>query len=218
MVTATKKSILIDSVISTGVNSIITPQGRFRKSYVSQYNTEVNKLILQASETYTSNQIHTFGLLAVAGNNLKIVATGLSNNVNTIPVNQMCILDYSIAKFTITNNATTAQEVEVFMIPIPVTSSIVAYWGVADVPANIDATFVSGLGNNLTVTKNQSFTANPSATQYIWFACIGTSKFRSGQMEGGYALQGQVTVNGSTFNVYRSDWKGLGSTITTVTD
>lgn len=212
------RSLVLDIKALFGVNSVTTPVGQYRKAYTTQTNTESFKLVMEAGELYTSNPIHTFSTLLVVGSGLTVTTTDANGITNTIPVTHMCFVDYPMLRFTITNNNASSTMVDVFTMPTALSATTVAYYGVADIPATLTPAFVIGLGNKFTGTKNQTFQVTPVGTKYIWFACIGASKFITNNWEGGYQVAGNVTINGIIFTVYRSDWPGLSVTKTTVGD
>ena len=100
-----------------------------------------------------------------------------------------------------------------------------AYWGIGAVEADgVTDEFVKGLQKALTGSKAREFTVNATEGQYIYYAIptrFGTPAFFVGGFEGGFAkLKTFDFTNASgyqeSYDVYRSDNVGLGSTKVTV--
>ena len=96
-----------------------------------------------------------------------------------------------------------------------------AHYGVAVTPETINSSFLLGLANGvLTASRAMTFTVNAGANQYIWYAVpasFGTCAFTVGGFLGGFVKVITIThTNASgrqaSYDVYRSDNAGLGST------
>lgn len=94
------------------------------------------------------------------------------------------------------------------------------YYGVDAVPENIDQDFVRGLNSSKLVKDNKlEFTTNATSNDYIWYCCpasFGEPVFTFGSMSGGFTKIATVESVANSYgysqqyNVYRSDYPGLG--------
>jgi hypothetical protein len=98
------------------------------------------------------------------------------------------------------------------------------YTGAAAAPAAIDSAFIRTLTKSLQGGKGKTFTVNAASGAYIWYACparYGTPNFNVGGFDGGFskvATLDYTNPSGYTesYQVWRSDNAGLGSTTVTV--
>lgn len=98
------------------------------------------------------------------------------------------------------------------------------YTGAAAAPATIDSAFIRTLTKSLQGGKGKTFTVNAATGAYIWYACparYGTPNFNVGGFDGGFskvATLDYTNPSGYTesYQVWRSDNAGLGSTTVTV--
>ena len=96
------------------------------------------------------------------------------------------------------------------------------FYGKAPLQESYSESFLTEiLSGELSKTKSYEFTVNAGADDYIYF-CLpesyGTPKFWSGGFEGGFTLNGSAVynLNNTTYNIWKSDNKGLGETTITV--
>lgn len=95
------------------------------------------------------------------------------------------------------------------------------YYGAAIIPEEYTSNFILSLeGNSLQPTREITFTTNAEAEEYIYF-CIPASyegmhslSFVFGVTPGGFGTEPVATIdhNGTAYNIWKSDQKGLGNT------
>ena len=98
------------------------------------------------------------------------------------------------------------------------------YYGSSAEPSVYDSAFILSLQKELCETHLPDFTANPSASEYIYYClpeAMGKKRFSVGGLNGGFSLVNTVAftnAHGHTepYYVYRSDHKNLGETRVTV--
>lgn len=99
------------------------------------------------------------------------------------------------------------------------------YYGVSDIPAELDSAFIRSLSRSLQANRAKTFTIDSGAEQYIWYALptrYGTPVFNVGGFDGGFAKASTLSfmnLSGYTeeYAVYRSDNSNLGKKTVKVT-
>ncbi len=99
------------------------------------------------------------------------------------------------------------------------------YYGADAVPDDLDSAFILSLTKKLASSRTGSWTVDANTGEYLWFAIpssYGTPTFTVGGFSGGFSLAAKITFVNSygysaSYDVWRSDNSGLGSTTVTVT-
>jgi len=136
-----------------------------------------------------------------------------------------------ISKLEITfdNNKTwtliaTGEHGETSKMTTSVSFSNGVYYGTSSEPETYNSEFVLGLTKTLRTTKLPIFTVNAAEDKYIYY-CVpsryGKCKFIIGGFEGGIVLKETISFTNSSgytesYDIYRSDYSGLGETIVNV--
>ena len=93
------------------------------------------------------------------------------------------------------------------------------YYGVSEIPAQINDVFLKGLQSTLSNTRARTLTLNVTSGKYAWYALpsqLGTCNFNVGGFDGGFTKVAEFShTNNSghseTYHVYRSDNPSLDS-------
>lgn len=99
------------------------------------------------------------------------------------------------------------------------------YYGVSDIPAKLDSTFIRSLSRSLQANRTKTFSIDSGADQYVWYALpsrYGTPVFNVGGFDGGFAKVNALSfmnLSGYTeeYVVYRSDNSNIGKKTVKVT-
>lgn len=164
-------------------------------------------------------------ILSWTYDNYSIIASQSINGVDLNPNIRSLTLEGEFTQSTTFNlivtdglgNTKTAQVKLEVLMPV--------FYGVSALPETYTESFVYSLIKVLPTKEELEFTTSSAASQYIYFAApesYGTCTFFHRGFEGGVQLVDTITLHlnetyTETYNIYRSDYPGLGNTRLRVT-
>lgn len=157
--------------------------------------------------------------------NYSSIASQTINNVTISPEIRSLTVEGEFTQNTTFNLIVTdgAGNVKTAQVKLEVLMPV--FYGVSEIPTTYDEGFVYGLTKVLPTQSEFEFSTSSSALEYIYFCApdsFGTCTFFHRGFEGGVQLVDSITLHlnetyTETYNIYRSDYPGLGNTRLRVT-
>lgn len=179
---------------------------------VSPNLVEKGSSILAFTYSYSFNKIPA--TLRIDGEVFDPVISGSEDMVTMDPIMQS-------TTFTLvaTDNGSSTNQPASVTKTATMTFANRVYYGVSEIPAQINDAFLKGLQSTLSNTRARTITLNVTSGKYAWYALpsqLGTCNFNVGGFDGGFTKVAEFShTNNSghseTYHVYRSDNPSLDS-------
>ena len=164
-------------------------------------------------------------ILSWTYDNYSSIASQTINNISISPEIRSLTIEGEFTQNTVFNLVVTDGADNVRTAQVKLEVLMPAFYGVSEIPTTYDEGFVYGLTKVLPTKQEFEFSTSSSESEYIYFCApdsFGTCTFFHRGFEGGVQLVSSITLHlnetyTETYNIYRSDYPGLGNTRLRVT-